>query len=447
MRKSAETEGLSMSSSTRSAGAAGPLPAMQSADIRHLSLERRRLGLVRFGGLFGAAVVGFYFVYNLVWPGSDPIARRPLLYTLEIVFFLLFLAAALMARRARRTSSYFLMITICLTCGVLAALFGRSGGSHLFLLLIGPLSALVFVVRRPYGMLAWCLLATVLHLALQFLIPAHPALHSFAFEQMLNPFAGEVVLTQPDINYIINIVAIEFGLGLCTYLAMHWAAAAEGALEREYARSELLLQNLLPPSIASRLKENPGTVIAEQFESVSILFADVVNFTPTSAARRPEEIVGFLSRLFGQFDLLAEKHGLEKIKTIGDCYMVAGGMPEKSDGHAQSMADMALEMIEMSERLMADFDEQLSIRIGLHVGPATAGVIGHNKPYYDVWGDTINIGSRMESSGVAGRIQITPEVRDILGASYDFEHRGEVDIKGKGPMNLYFLVGRSQAAE
>lgn len=419
------------------AGAAGPL--------RPKTLAERRTGAIRFGGLFGAIVTGFYFFYNMIRALAFDLPFNFTEMTIEVVFFGLFAAATLAARRHRRAMSYALPITVCAISVLMSCLFGWLGGTHVFILTLGPITAMIFAARRPYACLTWSTVAVFLHLAIHFLVPQIVDGSRPLIEQIADP--SSLTFRQHDINYIINIVAVEFGLTLCTYFAMHWATIAEVAMTREYARSELLLQNLLPASIATRLKDDPGGIIADQFDFISILFADVVNFTPASAAKKPEEIVNFLGQLFGEFDVLAEKHGLEKIKTIGDAYMVAGGMPEKSEGHPDAMANMALDMIAVSEALMADFDEQLSIRIGLHVGPATAGVIGHNKPYYDVWGDTINIAARMEAFGVPGRIQITPEVRDILGARYRFENRGLVDIKGKGLMDLYFLTGRSPEAQ
>lgn len=174
-----------------------------------------------------------------------------------------------------------------------------------------------------------------------------------------------------------------------------------------------------------------------------MLFADVVGFTPRAATRRPDATVRFLERVFSEFDALAEKHGLEKIKTIGDSYMVAGGLPVSGGNHTYAVADMALDMIKAAEKLTEEFGEDVSIRIGFHAGPAIAGVIGRRKPFYDVWGDTINVAARME--WLPGRIQITSEVKNLLGERYNFEERGIVNVKGKGPMPLFFLNGRSGA--
>lgn len=415
----------------------------RSPHAHHTALEDRQISTIRFVGCFGVVDLACYILYNLYRWDFEVDAVLLKFLTVQATGVALFLGAVLVARRFPRGASWLLIVTICILCMLLTCLGGLRGGSHRFLLLVGPLAALIFDARRPYPVIVCCTLASVLHLTLEFVIPIRTDPYLPWLTLIVGPFLYPVDLSDERLGYALDIIFIEFGLGLCTYFAMRWARLAEIALTREYARSELLLQNLLPASIAARLKDNPSAIIADDFDMISILFADVVNFTPASAARRPQEVIEFLGRLFGEFDDLAQKYGLEKIKTIGDCYMVAGGMPEKSEHHIQAMADMALEMIAASERLTSEFNDGMSIRIGLHVGPAMAGVIGQKKPYYDVWGDTINVASRLESSSVPGRIQITPEVRSILGSHYTFENRGPVEIKGKGVMDLYFLTGKS----
>jgi adenylate cyclase len=422
------------------------VPQSDSAiSSRHRSMEERRIGSVRVAALFGAVVTAVYICYHFV---SNRFSLRPfeqLAVSIEFAFFCLFVAAIVAARSYRIAVSYLLLAVFCTLFTLMACLFGREGGSHMFLLILGPIAALTLEIRRPHAVLAICLVAALLHLAIQFYIP--PSMNPYApfWPQIGNPFRPAQQAGQAHAFYIMGIFAIEFGVGLCTYFAMRWAMMAEAALMREFARSELLLANLLPASIAARLKDRPNDIIAESFDSISILFADVVNFTPASAARPPQEVIDFLGRLFAEFDGLAERHGLEKIKTIGDCYMVAGGMPERSEGHVRAMAEMALDMIALSATLTAGFDPRTAIRVGMHLGPAMAGVIGHTKPYYDVWGDTINVAARLEAASDPGSIQVSAEVRQALGPDYRFVGRGLVDIRGKGPMELYFLTGRSIA--
>jgi adenylate cyclase len=216
---------------------------------------------------------------------------------------------------------------------------------------------------------------------------------------------------------------------------------ALAALREEQARAESLLLNILPRSIADRLKAETRT-IADQFSSASILFADVVDFTPLAGRLPPAEVVGMLDRLFSHFDELAERHGLEKIKTIGDCYMVAAGVPSPRSDHARALALMALDM----QSAMRSADEVgqlgLELRVGINSGPVVAGVIGRKRFLYDLWGDAVNTASRMESQGTSGRIQITRATKELLADEFVCEPRGTIQLKGKGEMEAWYLVGR-----
>ncbi|MDY6785244.1 MAG: adenylate/guanylate cyclase domain-containing protein [Cyanobacteriota bacterium] len=216
---------------------------------------------------------------------------------------------------------------------------------------------------------------------------------------------------------------------------------AEEALRGEQEKSEALLLNILPKIVAQRLKQSQDA-IAEQFEDVTILFADIVGFTPLSARLQPIELVNLLNRIFSAFDRLAEKYGLEKIKTIGDAYMVVGGLPVPKADRTEAIANMALEMIEAVGKARADIGESLQIRIGINTGPVVAGVIGIKKFIYDLWGDAVNVASRMEASGQPGKIQVTAKTYEQLKAKYVFEKRGVISVKGKGKMTAYWLLGR-----
>lgn len=209
-------------------------------------------------------------------------------------------------------------------------------------------------------------------------------------------------------------------------------------LESEKELSERLLHNILPASIAERLKRQPG-VIADGFEGVTVLFADIVGFTVLSERIPPAEVVKLLNELFSAFDEMAQRHGLEKIKTIGDAYMVVGGLPIWRPDHASAVAKMALEMRDSVARLRGG---QLKVRIGMHSGPVVAGVIGTAKFSYDLWGDTVNTASRMESHGLPGLIHITESCRRELGDEWEIEPRGNIEVKGKGPMQTFWLKGR-----
>jgi class 3 adenylate cyclase len=213
-------------------------------------------------------------------------------------------------------------------------------------------------------------------------------------------------------------------------------------IDQLHRENERLLLNVLPASIAQKLKQQDG-IIAERFDDVSVLFADIVGFTPLSARLSPTELVELLNRVFSGFDELAGHHKLEKIKTIGDGYMMAGDLVERSADHLAAMATMALEMHESVRKLNGEFGG-ISLRIGLHVGSVIAGVIGVRKFIYDVWGDTVNTASRLESHGSPGRTHVSETVFQRLQGRYTFEARGVIELKGRGPMNTYFLDAPTQ---
>ncbi|MEX0281543.1 MAG: adenylate/guanylate cyclase domain-containing protein [Arenibacterium sp.] len=216
-------------------------------------------------------------------------------------------------------------------------------------------------------------------------------------------------------------------------------------LATEHARSEALLYNLLPKEIAARLKNTPDRTIADSLPQVAILFADIVDFTPRAARLQPDEVIDFLNRIFSAFDVLAATHGLEKIKTIGDAYMVAAGIPGPVEDPVHRVARMALDILRIVANMAQEFPDGLQIRVGLHAGPVVAGVIGNQKLFYDVWGETVNTASRMESHGEPGRIQVTKEVKEELEDAYDFEPRGGVYVKGVGEVETWWLTGACAA--
>ncbi|MFB2923477.1 adenylate/guanylate cyclase domain-containing protein [Aerosakkonema funiforme] len=216
---------------------------------------------------------------------------------------------------------------------------------------------------------------------------------------------------------------------------------AEAILRVETEKSERLLLNILPESIAEQLKQQQGC-IAERFDEVTILFADIVGFTALAARTPPTELVSLLNEIFSAFDRLASHHGLEKIKTIGDAYMVVGGLPSPRSDHAWAIAEMALDMQREIARFQTNKGEPFNIRIGIHTGPVVAGVIGLQKFSYDLWGDAVNIASRMESLGIAGEIQVTATTYEILRDKYLFAERGVLKVKGRGEALAYLLKGR-----
>jgi adenylate cyclase len=265
---------------------------------------------------------------------------------------------------------------------------------------------------------------------------------------LLTGIAGEVLFPDADLPVgfttamlalnVIGAASVAFTL-LATFANQRDAALT--GLRAEQAKSEALLMNILPSSIAERLKASSQT-IADGFDSASILFADLVDFTPLSQRLTPAEMVGILDQLFSRFDAIVERHGLEKIKTIGDCYMAAAGVPDPHPDHARRAALLALDMRDAVATSAVGGRSGVELRIGINSGPVVAGVIGTKRFLYDLWGDAVNTASRMESQGTPGEIQITRATYDLLKGEFVCRPRGTIQIKGKGQMETWYLVER-----
>ena len=267
---------------------------------------------------------------------------------------------------------------------------------------------------------------------------------------------GILLLEHTDIEHLWIEEEISFASSLADLLALGMEAQerrrAEESLRVEQKKSERLLLNVLPQEIAERLKnvqsktklhlKTSGTIIADSFEEVTVLFADIVNFTEYAASISASELVNVLNEIFSEFDHLVEQYDLEKIKTIGDSYMVVGGLPIPSKDHAEAIAEMALQMQTVIQKFKRTDGTNFSLRIGIHTGQAIAGVIGTKKFIYDLWGDTVNVASRMESYGVAGCTQVTEATYQLLKDKYHLDQRSAINIKGKGEMITYLLKGR-----
>jgi adenylate cyclase len=333
--------------------------------------------------------------------------------------------------------------------------FARTGSFRLFLviqlidILLTTTSGQMFVggFLPSGGVGLWGILAPLG--ALVFLEVRHAIqwFGAFVVVFLLTGIAGEVFF--PDAGFptwfsttmlalnVIGAGGVAFTL-LASFAKQRNAALAALRVERE--KSELLLVNILPSSIAERLKAASQT-IADHFDSASILFADVVDFTPLSQRLSPAEVVGMLDQLFSHFDTLVERHGLEKIKTIGDCYMAAAGVPDPSADHARRTALLALDMREAVAASAVGNGFDLELRIGINTGPVIAGVIGSKRFLYDLWGDAVNTASRMESHSTPGEIQITRASYELLKDEFVCRPRGAIEVKGKGEMETWYLVG------
>ena len=312
----------------------------------------------------------------------------------------------------------------------LTAALGTGSGIHLYYIAAAALSVLFIGVERVKLSAAVMALGGALFVAAQLFLP---------FNTELVPPVTLIV------NFVVSAVVTVAILFAVVFYAVRQIARAEAAAEREFARSEALLTNILPPAIAARLKQAKEQVIADSHAEASILFADMAGFTARAADTLPVKLVLFLNDLFTAFDQLVERYGLEKIKTTGDAYMVVSGVPEARAGHAEAIARLALDMRAAVTAIAESSGRALSIRIGISSGPVVAGVVGTKKFFYDVWGDTVNVASRMESTGAPGKVQVSEATHALLKDKFDLEPRGEIEIKGKGKMRTWFLSGPKPA--
>ena len=326
-------------------------------------------------------------------------------------------------RRYRLFRRSQLWMSLLLPFALQASLGGFANSSAVSLwALTAPLGAFLFVGARQAA--PW-LLAFVALVAL-----------SGAIDPALSDDPPEV----PSGVIVSFFVLNTLGVAATAFALLYYFVTAR---ERALAESDRLLLNVLPEPVAARLKAGEST-IADASPAVSVLFADIVGFTPLSARLSPDELVGLLDRIFASWDALAAEHGVEKIKTIGDAYMVAAGVPEPRADHADAIARLALAMRPALARLTGGEAPPLEVRIGIDSGPVVAGVIGRAKFIYDLWGDTVNTASRMEAYAPPGAIQVTGRTYELLRDRYEFETRGATDVKGKGVMPTYLLVGPAE---
>jgi adenylate cyclase len=317
--------------------------------------------------------------------------------------------------------------------------------AQLLLILIAPALGMIMLggLHEASSVILWSLLAPLGAVAFGRPNRAWPWFAAFVATFVLSLALAEVV--RPDsadlpsaftLTFdVLNIVVVSF---VAMLLLVTFARGREAAQERV----EALLLNVLPAEIAQRLQSDPNS-IADHFDDASILFADVVDFTPLSSRLDAREVVGLLDRLFTSFDELVDRYDVEKIKTIGDCYMVAAGVPRRRPDHAQALAGLALEMRECAKTCLTDGPEtDLQLRIGISSGPVVAGVIGRRRFLYDLWGDTVNMASRMESHGTPDAIQITRTTFELLQDDFVTEPIGLVDVKGKGEVETWRLVAQ-----
>ncbi|OBF63268.1 adenylate cyclase [Mycobacterium sp. 852002-50816_SCH5313054-b] len=304
---------------------------------------------------------------------------------------------------------------------------GTGSGSQFFFLVGACLVVLLLGIEHIVLASALGAVAAGLIIAVEFLVPRNTGL-----QPAWATSAGFVVTAVSSVVMVVVTV----------WFALRDTARAEAVMEAQYDRSETLLENMLPASIAERLKEPGRGVIADKYDDATVLFADIVGFTERASGTPPADLVRFLDRLYGAFDALVDKHGLEKIKVSGDSYMVVSGVPRPRPDHSQALADFALDMANVAAGLKDPHGEPVPLRVGMASGAVVAGVVGSRRFFYDVWGDAVNVASRMEATDSVGRIQVPEAMYERLKGEFVLQERGSIDVKGKGPMRTWYLIGR-----
>lgn len=409
----------------------GQAPYLQShcmpARTRHYATRlSRRLRILKVcAGL--AALISACFGVLEIWADSTywwigalnlvaaaALALTPMLYRYgELVAPLTFVAIA-----------YATTFTVCWVVGT-------NSGIQFYFLASASISVLILGIDRIALASVVAALGAALAIILEFAVPGNN-------------------LDQPDwlrnTAFVLVVVSACFMIVAAVWYTLRETAQAEQAMEAEYERSEALLANILPASVADRLKNPAVDVIADSYPDASVLFADIADFTRRASQSDPVELVRFLNDLYTGLDRLVDKHGLEKIKTSGDSYMVVSGVPDPNPNHLHALARLALDIAGTVAALRDPLGQPVSLRIGLAAGPVVAGVVGNLRFFYDMWGDAVNLAARMESTGVQNRIQVPQEVYERLRADFVFEERGDVDVKGKGVMRTWFLTGAQARA-
>jgi adenylate cyclase len=304
---------------------------------------------------------------------------------------------------------------------------GTGSGLQFYFLVAACLIVLQLGVDRIFLAAILAAIAAGMVITLQFLVPRD---------------TGAQPVWALSLSFVVTTISSCVMVVTTVWYSVREIVRAEAAMELEYERSEALLANILPASVADRLKDPARNIIADKYDDASVLFADIAGFTERASDMEPDQLILFLDRLYGDFDALVDKHGLEKIKVSGDSYMVVSGVPQPRADHVEALAALALDMAEAAGLLKDSRGDALPLRIGLAAGPVVAGVVGSRRFFYDVWGDAVNVASRMETTDSIGRIQVPEEVYRRLKDDFVLQERGVVQVKGKGPMRTWYLIGR-----
>ncbi len=398
-----------------------PLIRFTAALERRLALPgdddtlRRRRVVAFYAGLAGVNTAALFAALYFI--GGAPLLGW--LYVLTVVVSGATLGYLVLRPRAYTTCVLITTIYVTIHPWVVGLASGgfQSGLLPMLWALVGVAGSLLLIGARP----------ALFHAGLYVVM----ALASV----LLDPWAAT---NRPDLPQNLRLVLSAISALVPGMMVLFISLFLFQQVERARQQADRLLRNILPGPIADQLKQRP-TTIADSHDEVTVLFADIVGFTKMSSHAAPAHIVSLLNAIFSDFDELADRHGLEKIKTIGDAYMVVGGLTQPRPDHAAAVVAFAVDMLAVIGRHHGPNGEPIGLRIGIHTGPIVAGVIGRRRLIYDLWGDTVNTASRMESFGLENRIQVTPAVVARLNGHYHFEPRGPIDIKGKGMMTTYIL--------
>jgi adenylate cyclase len=305
---------------------------------------------------------------------------------------------------------------------------GTGSGLQFYFLVAACLIVLQLGVDRIFLASILAAIAAGMVITLQFLVPRD---------------TGAQPVWALSLSFVVTTISACVMVVTTVWYSVREIVRAEAAMELEYERSEALLANILPASIADRLKDPARNIIADKYDAASVLFADIAGFTERASDMEPDQLILFLDKLYGDFDALVDKHGLEKIKVSGDSYMVVSGVPQPRADHVEALAALALDMAEAASLLKDSRGDALPLRIGLASGPVVAGVVGSRRFFYDVWGDAVNVASRMETTDSVGRIQVPEDVYRRLKDDFMLQERGVIQVKGKGVMRTWYLIGRN----
>jgi adenylate cyclase len=405
-----------------------PLPNIRYGTERYPEKVARRLRALNIAVWIGAITTAVFAALRLLDPAPGMLRRG----VINAVFAAMIASIPLLHRFGPLVAPLAFVVLAYALIFRTTVQMGTGGGAYLHYLTATVLGILFIGSERRLLTVGIGVVATALIIILHIVAPYDTGRLSAT-----SLFYG---------NFITNVIASSAILYGIVLYAIGQITRAEGVAEQEYERSESLLLNILPPRIAARLKQQGGSIIADRHDAASILFADMAGFTSRASDTAPEALVKFLNDVFTRLDGLVQRHRLEKIKITGDAYMVVSGVPAPRPDHAAALADLALDMRDALSGLADANARPVLFRMGLASGPVVAGVVGTRKFFYDVWGDAVNTASRMESTGETGKIHVAPETYELLRAQFDLEERGLIDVRGKGQMRTWYLLGRKATA-